>query len=38
MLLGVIIMFCFGILGVIFEKNLKSVKTEKSGHYWAPMP
>ena len=38
MLLRVILMFFFGILGVILEKNLKSVKTEKSGHYWAPMP
>ena len=32
MLLGVIPMFCFGIL----EKNRKSAKTGKSGHYLAP--
>ena len=31
MLLGVIAMFCFGIL----EKNHKSAKTGKSGHYRA---
>ena len=31
-------MFCFGILGVILEKNRKSAKTEKSGHYWASTP
>ena len=34
MLLGVIPMFCFGIL----EKNCKSAKTGKSGHYRAPKP
>ena len=30
-------MFCFGISGVIMEKNRKSEKTRKSGHYRAPM-
>ena len=34
MLLGVIPMFCFG----IFEKNRKSAKTRKFGHYQAPTP
>ena len=34
MLLGVIPMFCFGIL----EKNRKSEKTGKSRHYRAPTP
>ena len=34
MLLGVIPLFCFGIL----EKNRKRAKTRKSGHYRAPMP
>ena len=34
MLLGVIPMFCFEIL----EKNRKSAKIGKSGHYWAPTP
>ena len=34
MLLGMIPMFCFGIL----EKNRKSAKTGKSGHYRAPTP
>ena len=34
MLLGVIPMFCFGIL----EKNRKSAKTGKSGHFQAPTP
>ena len=29
-------MFCFGILGVILNKNHKSAKTRKFGHYWAP--
>ena len=38
MLLGVILMFCLGILGVILEKNRKSAKTGKSGHYRAPTP
>ena len=36
MLLGMIPMFCFGILGVILEKNRKSAKTGKSRHYRAP--
>ena len=31
MLLGVIPMFCFGILRIL-EKNRKSAKTRKSGH------
>ena len=34
MLLGVIPMFCLGIL----EKNRKSAKNGKSGHYRAPKP
>ena len=38
MLLGVILMFCFGILGVILEKNRKSEKIVKSRHYRAPTP
>ena len=29
-------MFCFGILRIL-EKNHKSAKTEKFGHYRAPM-
>ena len=30
-------MFCFGILRIL-EKNRKSAKTGKFGHYRAPMP
>ena len=37
MLLGVIPTFCFRILRIL-EKNRKSVKTGKSGHYQAPTP
>ena len=37
MLLGVIPMFCFRILRIL-EKNRKSAKTGKFGHYRAPMP
>ena len=38
MLLGVIPMFFFCDFGLILEKNRKSAKTGKSGHYRAPTP